>query len=97
MDPPALRWWHSWRRRQQAETGIRLELCDDDSPRLRAVKERTLGMARLREVRTLADLSARIAVLARQLEVPAPTLAEVRSHAEGERSDEQLAHLDAIE
>ncbi|WP_329428901.1 hypothetical protein OG339_06735 [Streptosporangium sp. NBC_01495] len=71
--------------------------CDDDSLRLRAVKERALGMARLREVRTQADLSTRIAALAGQLEVPTPTLADVRSHAERGRSDEHLAHLDALE
>ncbi|WP_329084874.1 MULTISPECIES: hypothetical protein [unclassified Streptosporangium] len=33
MDPPALRWWHSWRRQQQAATGIRIELWDENELR----------------------------------------------------------------
>lgn len=71
--------------------------CDDTGLRRRAVQERALGMARLHEVRTQADLNGRIGSLAAQLEVTAPSLAELRAYATGNRMHDHLAHLDALD
>ncbi|MGW0068692.1 hypothetical protein ACWDUI_14645 [Streptosporangium sandarakinum] len=71
--------------------------CDDPGLRRRAVLERALGMARLHEVRTRADLTGRAATLAARLEVAAPTLTELRDHAVGERMHDHLLHLDMLE
>ncbi|MFF3444176.1 hypothetical protein [Streptosporangium sp. NPDC002721] len=71
--------------------------CDDAGLRRRAVLERVLGMARLYGVRTRADLADRAASLAAQLEVAAPTFAELRAHAVGERMYDHLGHLDVLE
>lgn len=71
--------------------------CDDAELRRRAVQERALGMARLREVRTQEDLVARIDGLATQLEVAPPTLAHLRAYATSRRMHDHLVHLDALE
>ncbi|MEU0517137.1 hypothetical protein [Streptosporangium sp. NPDC006007] len=71
--------------------------CDDAELRRRAVQERALGMARLREVRTREDPVARIDGLATQLEVAPPTLAHLRAYANSRCMHDHLVHLDALE
>lgn len=71
--------------------------CAEEEVRQRALRERSLGMARQREVRTQADLAARVAALAARLETTAPSVGELRVHAERNGLRDRLAHLDALE
>jgi hypothetical protein len=63
--------------------------CADPATRRRALTERSLGIATLPDVTDLADLEARIRDLARALEVPEVTVADLRRNAQG-RNDERL-------
>ncbi|MBB5628905.1 hypothetical protein [Sphaerisporangium krabiense] len=71
--------------------------CNDSDVRRRAVQERVLGMARLYEVRTRADLAARAEALAGQLEVPPPSMDDLRAYARTNEMRDHLRHLDALE
>ncbi|MEZ0071302.1 hypothetical protein [Planotetraspora sp. GP83] len=71
--------------------------CEDRELRQRAVQERSLRMSRQREVRTQADLTDRMTMLAWQLEVAAPTIASLRPYAEKNGMHNELAHLDALD
>lgn len=55
--------------------------CDDARLRREAVLERALGIARLSQVETVADLDRRVATVARALDVAAPRFDEIRRYA----------------
>jgi len=71
--------------------------CHDAGLRDRAVLDRALGVVQLRAVRTFADLTPRVEAIARQLEVPAPTIAKLREHAQRTQQYDRLMRLDALE
>jgi hypothetical protein len=70
--------------------------CADRDLRRRALLERTLGIAQLREVDTVAALDRRVRRLADALEVTAPTFDEVRRHATDTGASHRLGHLDTL-
>jgi hypothetical protein len=55
-----------------------------------------LGVAQLRAVQTLDNLAPRIEAIARQLEVPPPTIADLRNHAQSSQQYDRLMRLDAL-
>ena len=71
--------------------------CQDAELRRRAAHERGLGLATTREVRTLVHLESRVAELAVQLEVRAPTVAELRAYGEQHGMHAHVARLDQLE
>jgi hypothetical protein len=71
--------------------------CDDAGLRRQAVLDRSLGLAQLRTLKSRADLTGRIKALAEQLEVAAPSIAEVRKHALKHGQLDRLTRLDALE
>ncbi|MEO3816557.1 hypothetical protein [Plantactinospora sp. B24E8] len=71
--------------------------CDDAGVRRQAVVERALNMTRTADIETGAEFRRRIAGLARQLEVPAPTLDELRRYGREHKRYAQLARLDVLE
>jgi hypothetical protein len=70
---------------------------DDVDVRRRAAHERALGMAQLRDVRSHADLRERTGNVAQLLEVPPPTIEELRAYAQRHQLHGRLSHLDALE
>lgn len=71
--------------------------CEDVELRHRAVLERALAMTHAADITSKSDLQARAATLARQLEVAAPTLADLRSYGDEHRMYARVARLDALE
>jgi hypothetical protein len=71
--------------------------CGDEQRRRQAMLERAAFQARRRGVETRRDLLRRAAEVARQLEVRAPDLAEIRRFAHGKEGMRELvASLDAL-
>jgi hypothetical protein len=70
--------------------------CDDGQLRHRVLLDRALGIARLPEVRTVAELNRRVGQLARTLEVAAPTIAQLREHATHTGAADRLTYLDSL-
>jgi hypothetical protein len=70
--------------------------CDDERIRRAALLDRSLRMLQLPGVVTHADLLDQTAPLSTLLELPAPTLTELRQYAEREGAREWLARLDAL-
>jgi hypothetical protein len=71
--------------------------CHDTKLRRRAMLDRALGLAQLRAVKTFTDLTTRLETLARQLDVAAPTIAELRKHALRNQQYDRLMRLDTLE
>jgi hypothetical protein len=71
--------------------------CDDAKLRRRAMLDRALGLAQLRAVKILTDLTPRLETLARQLDVAVPTIAELREHAQRNQQYDRLMRIDALE
>lgn len=70
---------------------------DDAKLRRQAAMQRALAMTQLREVRTRADLTSRMRVVAEQLEVTALTLDELHWYAKKEQLPAYLVHFEALE
>jgi hypothetical protein len=71
--------------------------CNDAGLRRRAALDRALGLVQLRAVKTLPDLTTRLEGLARQLGVAAPTIPELRRHAQRNQQYDRLVRLDTLE
>jgi hypothetical protein len=71
--------------------------CEDRELRQRALLDRSLGMARISDVRTQTDLARRIAPLAELLEIDPPSIADIRAHGRKQQHNGRLAYLDALE
>jgi hypothetical protein len=75
-----------------------LQLWSDDARQRRdAVMNRALAMTQSPDVATRADLRERVAALSRQLEVPEPNLADLRSYGEQHDKHVLVARLDGLE
>ena len=75
-----------------------LQLWSDDARQRRdAVMNRALAMTQSRDVATRVDLRERVAALSRQLEVPEPNLADIRSYGEQHDKHVLVACLDGLE
>jgi hypothetical protein len=70
--------------------------CDDIDIRRQAVRDRALRVSRMPGVDTLDDLHQRITPIARSLEVPAPTAADLRAFAERTGSTRDIERLDTL-
>ncbi|ABW10930.1 conserved hypothetical protein [Parafrankia sp. EAN1pec] len=70
--------------------------CDDAEVRRRAVRERALGLSRSRGVDSADDLRERVAPVARALQVPAPSLDELRTFAARSGRTREVARLEAL-
>ncbi|WBB86722.1 hypothetical protein O7542_06185 [Micromonospora sp. WMMC264] len=76
---------YKWHRLGSFEVRRRVFLqlwCEDEEIRRQAVLERAAAMARAGAARDLDELTDRVAALARQLEVAAPSVAELRPYVE---------------
>jgi hypothetical protein len=70
---------------------------DDAGQRRQAVMDRALAMTQSPDVITKMDLCERVTTLSRQLEVPEPSLTDIREYGEEHDMHIRLARLDALE
>jgi hypothetical protein len=71
--------------------------CDDTGVRHQALNERALAMTSASDISTTADLRQRVTFLAKQLEIPEPSLAHLREYGYQHRMHAAVARLDALE
>jgi hypothetical protein len=71
--------------------------CEDDEVRRQAIRERAVDMSRSHRIQTSQDLLHSIAALAQLLEVPAPSLDELRDVATRTGKAREAARLDALD
>jgi hypothetical protein len=70
--------------------------CADPQVRRRALIERSLGIATLPDVTSVAELGARVRDLAGRLQSPVVSLSDLRAHAERTGDDRRLRTLDTL-
>ncbi len=70
--------------------------CTDDATRRAAARDRALAMTRRRDVTTLDGLLRFAEPIARTLDVPVPTDADLRDHARATRRPDLLGRLDQL-
>lgn len=70
--------------------------CDDTGLRRRALIERALAMTSASDISRTADLRRRVTFLAQQLEIPEPSLADLREYGHKHRMHAAIARLDAL-
>jgi hypothetical protein len=69
---------------------------DDAGQRRQAVMHRALAMTQSPDVTTMADLRQRVTALSRQLEVPEPSITDIRSYGGQHDMRVHLARLDGL-
>jgi len=70
--------------------------CEDADLRRAAIRDRGLAMTSRRDITTIAGLLAALVPAARTLEVPPPTLADLRDHARATNAPHLLGRLDLL-